>query len=69
MEKSNITVTMPIKEYERLMAIEKDFFLYMDAFKRANPNGDSVFFTEELQELVLDVYNKSYYYRTDSFMR
>lgn len=56
MDKTNITVTMPISEYERLEAIEEHFNEYMKMFERANPDGESAIFTEELQQVIRDIY-------------
>lgn len=56
MDKTNITVTMPVEEYERLKAIERGFNEHIDMFKRANPDGESAIFTEELQRTVKEIY-------------
>lgn len=56
MDKTNITVTMPVEEYERLKAIERGFNKHIDMFKRANPDGESAIFTEELQRTVKEIY-------------
>jgi len=47
---------MPVNEYERLKAIEKDFNEHIRMFERANPDGESAVFTEELQQLIKDIY-------------
>lgn len=56
MDKTNITVTMPVEEYEYLKAIERGFNEHIEMFKRANPDGESAIFTEELQRTIKEVY-------------
>lgn len=56
MDKTNITVTMPVEEYERLKAIEKGFNEHIEMFKRANPDGRTAIFTGELQQFIKDIY-------------
>lgn len=56
MDKTNITVTMPVMEYERLKAIEIGFNEHIAMFKRANPDGEFAIFTEELQRIVKEIY-------------
>ena len=56
MDKTNITVTMPVEEYERLKAIEIGFEEHIGMFKRANPDGKSAIFTEELQRTIKEIY-------------
>ena len=56
MDKTNITVTMPIEEYERLKAIEKGYSEHIQMFERANPDGHTPIFTGELQQYIKDIY-------------
>ena len=56
MENPNITVTMPVTEYERLKAIETYYREYIKMFERANPDGESAVFTEELQQTIKEIY-------------
>ena len=56
MDTTNITVTMPVKEYEYLKAIERGFKEHIEMFKRANPDGESAIFTEELQRTIKEIY-------------
>lgn len=56
MAKTNITVTLPIEEYDRLRDIEKGFNEYNRMLKRANPDGKSAIFTEELKEKIMEIY-------------
>lgn len=56
MAKTNITVILPIEEYDRLRDIEKGFNEYNRMLKRANPDGKSAIFTEELKEKIMEIY-------------
>ena len=56
MDKTNITVTMPVTEYERLKEVEKGFNEHIKMFERANPDGKTAVFTEELQQTIKDIY-------------
>jgi len=52
----NITVTMPIAEYERLKAIEEGFNEHIQMFERANPDGKSANMTKELETFIKEIY-------------
>ncbi len=53
---TNITVTMPVEEYNRLKNIESGFNEHIRMFERANPDGSSAVFTEELQTMIREIY-------------
>ena len=55
MDKENITVTMPVTEYERLQDVEKSFNEIIRMFERANVDGKAVM-TKELEQIVTDIY-------------
>lgn len=56
MDKTHITVTMPVAEYERLKAVESNFSELFKMLERANPDGKTAIFTEELQQYIKDIY-------------
>lgn len=51
-KKSNITVTMPVAEYERLIEIEKSFDKILGVLERANSDGKSAIMTKEIELLI-----------------
>lgn len=55
MDKTNITVTMPVAEYERLQNIEKSFNEIIRMFERANVDGKAVM-TKELEQRIIEIY-------------
>lgn len=55
MDKTNITVTMPVTEYERLKAIEKGFNEHIKIFERANVDGKAIM-TDELRLKIEEIY-------------
>lgn len=55
MDKTNITVTMPVEEYERLKNIEKDFKSLIRMMERANKDGKAEM-TKELERYIEDIY-------------
>ena len=55
MDKTNITVTMPVTEYERLKEVEKSFHEYIKMFERANIDGNATF-TDEIKQTIEDIY-------------
>lgn len=55
MDKTNITVTMPVAEYERLRAIEQDCNKIVRLLERANVEGKAVM-TKELEQIIEDIY-------------
>ena len=55
MDKTNITVTMPITEYESLRAIEQDYNKIIRLFERANVEGEVVMI-KELEQIIKDIY-------------
>ena len=55
MSKSEITVTMPIEEYEKLKDIEKDHQSIIKMLERANDSGTAVL-TTELRRYIEDIY-------------
>lgn len=56
MDKTNITVTMPVTEYEHLKYIEQAYNEHIKMLERANPDGCSAVFTEELQQQIKEIY-------------
>lgn len=56
MDGINITVTMPIKEYEDLKACANGFYELAGILERANPDGKSAIMTDELKQRILDIY-------------
>ena len=52
----NITVTMPIEEYEMLKNAERVRDEWVRMFERANPDGKSVIMTAELEQTIKDIY-------------
>ena len=55
LDKTNITVTMPIAEYEKLQDIEKSFNENIRMFERANVDGKAVM-TKELEQRIIEIY-------------
>ena len=55
-DKSNITVTMPVMEYERLIAKEKGLAEIIGVLERANSDGESAIMTPELELLIEEIY-------------
>jgi len=55
MDKTNITVTMPVEEYERLKSIEQGFREHIEMFERANVEGKAVL-TKELEQTIEEIY-------------
>lgn len=55
MDKSNITVTMPVYEYERLNEMEQGYNELIRMFERANIDGKAVL-TEELVSRIEEIY-------------
>lgn len=55
MDKTNITVTMPVTEYESLRSIEQDYNKIIRLFERANVEGKAVM-TKELEQIIQDIY-------------
>lgn len=55
MDKTNITVTLPLAEFERLQNIEKAFNDDVRMFERANKNGKAAM-TKELEQRILEIY-------------
>lgn len=55
MDKSNITVTMPVSEYERLKSVEEGFNRHIKMFERANVNGTATM-TDELKQKIEEIY-------------
>lgn len=53
MDKTNITVTMPVTEYERLKEVENAFNNCIRMFERANVDGKAVM-TNELENRILE---------------
>lgn len=56
MENTNITVTMPIEEYNKLKHAEKVRDEWVKMFERANPDGESAIMTAELEQTIKDIY-------------
>ena len=52
----NITVTMPIEEYNMLKNAERVRDEWVKVFERANPDGESAIMTEELEQIIKDIY-------------
>lgn len=55
MDKTNITVTLPLQEFERLQNIEKAFNDDVRMFERANIRGKAAM-TKELEQRILEIY-------------
>lgn len=55
MDKTNITVTMPVTEYERLEAIEQSFNDNIRMLERANVNGIATM-TDELKLKIEEIF-------------
>lgn len=55
MGKDNITVTMPIEEYERLKWVERLFNGDIRMFENANIDGKAVL-TDQLKERIENIY-------------
>ena len=55
MNEQEMTVTMPIAEYERLKEIERRFQQDIKMFERANVDGTAVM-TLELENRILDIF-------------
>ena len=55
-DKINITVTMPVTEYERLIAKEKGLAEIIGVLERANPDCKSAIMTEELELRIKEIY-------------
>ena len=55
MDKSNITVTLSLEEFEKLQNIEKAFDNIIRMIERANHRGRAVM-TDELRQLIEEVY-------------
>lgn len=55
MDKTNITVTMPVTEYERLKEMEKGFRECIKMFERAYVDGNPTF-TDEIHQMIKDIY-------------
>lgn len=55
MDKTNITVTMPVTEYEHLKNIETQFNKDIRMFEKANVNGIATM-TDELKQKIEDIY-------------
>lgn len=55
MVKTNITVTMPIEEYERLLMIEETFNSDIKMFEKAHVNGVATM-TDLLRKRIEDIY-------------
>lgn len=55
MDKTNITVTMPVTEYEHLKAVEQSFNDIVRMLEMANVNGEAVL-TDELRRKIEDIY-------------
>lgn len=51
-KKSNITVTMPVAEYERLTGLEKSFDKILGVLERVISDGKSAIMSEELESLI-----------------
>ena len=56
MDKSNITVTMPVTEYERLENTESAYKELIRVLERANPDGESAVMTDELKRIIMEIY-------------
>ena len=55
MDKSAITVTMPVEEYERLKSVEIAHKEWVRMFERANVNGIATM-TNELKTTIFYIY-------------
>lgn len=55
MDKTNITVTMPVTEYENLCSIEQSYNKIIRLFECANVEGEAVM-TKELEQIIKDIY-------------
>lgn len=55
MDKTNIMVTMPVSEYERLKSVEEGFNRHIKMFERANVNGTATM-TDELKQEIEEIY-------------
>lgn len=55
MDKKNITVTMPVTEYERLKEIETAFNKHIKMFEKANVDGKATM-TDELRLIIEEIY-------------
>lgn len=55
MDKANITVTMPVTEYERLKEMENDFNNCIRMLERANVDGKATM-TKELEQRILECF-------------
>lgn len=55
MDKTNITVTMPITAYERLEAIKKSYDEIITILDNANVDGKAVM-TSELERMIEEIY-------------
>lgn len=55
MDKTSITVTMPLSEFEHLRAREQQFDRFIRMFENANVDGTAVM-TEELRQTIEDIY-------------
>ena len=56
MDKTNITVTMPVTEFERLQDIEISYNKIIKMLERANPDGKSAIMTEELKVTIEEIF-------------
>lgn len=55
MDKTNITVTMPIAEYERLKAIEISFADQVRTLLKTIRKNEEPIMTEDLKQLIFDL--------------
>jgi len=55
MDKTKITVTMPVAEYERLKSCEQSLAEYIRMLERANVEGKAVL-TKELEQTIEEIY-------------
>lgn len=55
MDKSNITVTMPMNEYEQLESIAEGFDSLIRMLERANQDGKAVM-TDELRTKIEEIF-------------
>ena len=55
MDKKNVTVIMPVTEYEKLQEIEIEFNKIVKILENANVDGKAVM-TKELEEKILEIY-------------
>ena len=56
MARTNITVTMPIEEYEDLKTRANGLDELVKVLERANPDGKSANMTDELRRRILEIY-------------